>query len=113
MGEDKPDKNLSFWQFGDKHEEVETSQLPYDRLVSSKEMQYMNDRLYARMSKYKDSSCYIFLEEYYDIYLSVQKVKKHKEIENNMKTGLKWLKLFTYCYEMENKMKKQNNNMYI
>jgi hypothetical protein len=80
-----------------------------ERLLTRKEMEFINHKLYTKIMKYKDSSCFNFLENYYDYYLKVLNSGKDDDIIDNYNNSMNNLKFFTFCYE---KNENKNKNLY-
>ena len=83
---------------------LENFDISKQSLLSNREMQFNNDKLYARLSKYKNSSCYHFLQSFYDFYLLSVNSKNEKSLDTNYNNAVTCLKLFSYCWEDEYRM---------
>lgn len=105
------EKKLDFWDFErimDPNATPKKRAFPVDREVSQKEMHFYLDKLNERIQKYKDNSCYHFLEGYYLLTKRVYEEKNEDIMVENYKKAQDMLKLFTYCWETN---KKENINL--
>ena len=109
-------ENLEFWNFTDEglrfceKTAFETS-FPQGKLATSDEMKSINETLTKRLQNFKNSSCYSYLDCYYDYYIKTQNSKTDEDIEKNFDYSLKCLKLFTFCWEIEREEKIKQGSM--
>lgn len=104
----KDKRELGFWRFDEKEVIVFDTPFPKDRTVSSKEMEFVNQKLFNRISKYKNSSCFNYLQGYHDFYIKTIDSKNNEELEHNSNNSMLCLKLFALCYQHEEKPNMQN-----
>jgi hypothetical protein len=102
-------KNLDFWDFEsvkDPNKIVQKKSLfPQDREVTKKEMEFVKNKLKQRLLRFQDSSCFNYLDAYYNFYLKTYNSKSNEDLNKNFDLSIKCLKLFTYCFEIEQEEK--------
>jgi hypothetical protein len=101
-------KNLEFWNFTEEglkfwEKTAFQTSFPAGKLAKSEEMIKINETLKKRLEFFKSSSCYNYLDCYYDYYIKTYNSKTEEIMEKNWDTSFKCLKLFTYCWELEQK----------
>jgi hypothetical protein len=94
---------LDFWNFTNTNDptEIKKSAFPKDKLVSTKEMTFYFEKLYNRISKYKDSKCFDYIQGYYDFNLNVYNSKNEFDVKRNYDYSQLCLKLFNSCMVKE------------
>ena len=102
---DNKTPHLDFWNFEalrDPRKYIpKKSAFPEDRVVPRKEMDFYLEKLSGRMSRYKDSKCYNYLEGYLNFIRKVYESKNEEEMKKSYDNSLKSLKLFTFCWDSE------------
>jgi hypothetical protein len=105
-------KSLDFWDFEalkDPSKQIERkSPFPTDRLVTRKEMDFYFEKLWGRISKYKDNKCFHFLEGYYNFTKETYESGSVEEAAKSFDRSHMCLKLFTYCWELDKKENPRN-----
>jgi hypothetical protein len=106
-------KDLEFWNFTEEGLNFSArsafqSSFPDGKLASYEEMNKIHQTLKNRMQILKNSSCYNYLECYYDFYLKTYNSKNEDQMEKNFDYSMKCLKLYTFCSEFE---KEEGNQM--
>lgn len=97
-------KQLGFWRFGEDAKIDVQSPFPKNEILSSKEMHRVNEKLYNRLLKYKNSSCFNYLQGYYDFYTKAYNSKTEYEVIEHSNNATSSLKLFTLCHEKEKEL---------
>jgi hypothetical protein len=99
-------KDLEFWNFSEEglkfweKTAFETS-FPSGKVANTDEMRRIHDTLKNRMQIFNNSSCYNYLDCYYNYYLKTYNSRTDEEIDKNSDYSFQCLKLFTYCWELE------------
>lgn len=105
----KNGKKLSFWDFRDETDDDEIIEPAFPKtLIPKKQMNYMHERLYDRIIKYQNSSCFGYMKAYYIFYRKAFDSKTDEDLQINSNNSLRSLKLFTYCLEVEEEQKYKN-----
>jgi hypothetical protein len=99
------DKKFKFWKFGEDSIEMlnplEGIDFGNQELLSSDDMKINNERLKARVDRYKDKPCYGFLKGFYEFYEQVNNAKDDNTIITGFHNAETSLHLFALCYEKE------------
>lgn len=107
-------KNLEFWNFSEDglkfwENTAFESSYPLGKIAKIEEMKKISETLKNRLQFFKDSSCYNYLDCYYDYFLKTYNSKTEENVQKNYNISFQCLKLFTYCWELEQKeIHKQN-----
>jgi hypothetical protein len=108
-------KELYFWSFldekADSNKIEHTNPFP-DKYVSNSQMRHYHNKLLNRIQYYEQSTCFNYLRAYYDYYLKTYSSKTPLEAGNNFNNSMRSLKMFTFCYEMEQELN-EGKNIYI
>lgn len=100
-------KKLDFWDFEalrDPNKKIEKkSAFPKERIVNKKEMEFYFEKLWTRISYYKDNSCFNFLEGFYNFTKKTYYSYNLEEASKNFDKSQKCLLLFSYCWEIDRK----------
>lgn len=101
MKNENEKRNLNFWDFSKPF--VNTTTAPEtEKLLTNKEFEYVNQRLWSRVSLYKDSPCFGYLENFYNYYMNVAVSKNEDQVDGYYEAAMDSLKLFTFCHEKHN-----------
>jgi len=111
-------KDLEFWNFTEEglnfsDRSAFQSSFPDGKLASYEEMKKIHQTLKNRMQIFKNSSCYNYLECFYDFYLKTYNSKNDEQMEKNYDLSMKCLKLYTFCWEFEKEEGKQMSKIEI
>ncbi len=109
------EKNLEFWNFTEEGIVLEDksafkSTYPDGKVASHEEMNKINETLKRRLQFFKNSSCYNYLDCYYDYYLKTLNSKNEETMDKNCDYSLQCLKLFTFCWEIEQEEKGEDKS---
>jgi hypothetical protein len=100
-------KKLDFWDFEalrDPNKRIERkSPFPNDRIVNKKEMDFYFEKLWGRISNYKDNKCFNFLEGFYNFAKKTYLSSNLDEASKNFDRSQMCLQLFSYCWEIDKK----------